>query len=109
MKSIRSFVIGMVITGSLAASLYFLHAQGTAMPVQAGAVLQDVNAMSDMEVMLQAVEMTPTVSADSMPRAGTFWSALHAPGTRLAWPPMPSNFHQLSAWNLGDGVYLLDD
>jgi hypothetical protein len=60
-------------------------------------------------VLLQAVKMTPTVSADSMPRLATFYSLQHAPGTRSAWPPLPANAYQLDAWNLGDNVFLLND
>ena len=110
----KTFLIGIIITGSLAASLHLLHAQETAMPVQAGATSLpaasvDWNSASDLEVMLQAVEMLPTVSADSVPMSGTFFSAQHAPGTRFAWPPLPCNSRQVPIWNLGDGVYLLDD
>src|ERR1039458_4446183 len=106
MKPIRSFLIGIFIAGSLATSLHFLHAQTTL--VQSGAVAQDVNSMSDTEVLLQAIESVPPAPATSAPRAGTFFSAQHAPGTRLAWPPLPGN-NGLPVWNLGDGVYLLDD
>ena len=114
MKEIKNLLVGIIIGGGLIVSLHLLHAQETAMPVQAGATSLpaagvDWSAASDLEVMLQAVEMTPTVSADSMPRFGTFYSAQHAPGTRLAWPPLPGNSRQVPAWNLGDGVYLLDD
>ena len=107
MKSIRNLLIGIAITGSLATSLAFLHAQTTL--VQSGAVAQDVNSMSDTEVLLQAIESVPPAPAASAPRAGTFFSAQHAPGTRLAWPPLPGNARQVPVWNLGDGVYLLAD
>jgi len=108
MKSIRNLLIGMVITGSLVASLHFLHAQETTMPGQVGAVSQDANSLSDLQVMLQVIESVPPAPAASAPMAGTFYSAQHAPGTRLAWPPLPSN-NGLPVWNLGDDVYLLDD
>jgi hypothetical protein len=108
MKSIKNLLIGMVITGSLAAGLHFLHAQETATAIQGGAVSQDVNSMSDTEVLLQTIESVPPGPASTAPRAGTFWSAQHAPGTRSPWPPLPSD-NGLSVWNLGDGVYLLDD
>jgi len=109
MKTIRHLLIGSIITGGLAASLHFLYAQEVTNPVQGGAVSQDVNSLSDMQVMLQAVEMMPAVSADSLPRFGTFYSAQHAPGTRQAWPPMPSNARQVPVWDLGDGIYLMAD
>ena len=110
MKSIRNVLIGIFISGSLAASLYFLHAQETAMPVQASAISAvDRRSASDLQVMLQAVEMVPTVSADSMPCFGTFYSAQHSPASPEPWPPLPANSKQLPVWNLGDGIYLLDD
>jgi hypothetical protein len=84
-----------------------LHAQETATPVQGGTA--SVNSMSDTEVMLQAIESVPPSPASTVQRGGTFYSAKHAPGTRLAWPPLPGNMNQLPVWNLGDGVYLLDD
>ena len=82
------------------------------MPVQSGATALaaanvDWNSASDLEVMLQAVEMMPTVSADSLPRCGTFYSAQHSPGSPQPWPPLPGNPNGLPVWNLGDGVYLL--
>ena len=85
------------------------HAQTTATLVQSGAVAQDVNSMSDTEVLLQAIESVPPAPAASAPRAATFFSAQHAPGTRSVWPPLPSNSRQVPLWNLGDGVYLLSD
>jgi len=106
MKSIRSFLIGLVISGSLAASLHFLHAQESATSTLSQ---QAVNAMSDTEVMLQAVESVPPAPASTAPRFSTFYSAMHAPGTRHPWPPLPGNSQQLPVWNLGDGIYLLDD
>ena len=107
MKPTGNLLTGIFITGSLAASLAFLHAQTTR--VQSGAVSQDVNSLSDTEVLLQAIESVPPAPAASAPRAATFFSAQHAPGTRLAWPPLPANARQVPVWNLGDGVYLLAD
>jgi hypothetical protein len=118
MKSIRNLLIGIIITGGLAASLHFLHAQtavaggfnGNIVPIQSSAISTvDWNTASDMQVLLQAVEMLPTVSANSTSRAGTFWSAQHAPGSSEPWPPLPSNVRQFDAWNLGDNVFLLND
>src|ERR1017187_357177 len=103
----QNFIIILSLASLIALSLS--RAQETATPVQGGAVSQDVNSMSDTEVMLQAIESVPPAPAASAPRAGTFYSAQHAPGTRLAWPPLPANVRQLPLWNLGDGVYLLSD
>ena len=58
--------------------------------------------------MLQAIELVPPAPAASAPRAGTFFSAQHSPGSPEPWPPLPSNFG-LPAWDLGDGVWLLAD
>jgi hypothetical protein len=77
------------------------------MPVQTGAAT--VASESDLEVMLQAVESVPPMPASSLPSAGTFWSAQHAPGSAEEWPPLPISLG-MGAWSLGnDGVYLLDD
>jgi hypothetical protein len=110
MKSTGNFPIGLFIVGGLAAGPHLLHAQMTATPVQGGAgSTVDWSSASDMQVLLQAVEMMPTMPMDSTPRYGTFYSAQHAVGTRFAWPPQPGNPNNLPVWNLGDGVYLLAD
>ena len=110
MKSTRTFLIGIFFGSGLIVGLHLLHAQETAMPVQAGAIsAADWNSASDLRVMLQAVEILPTVSADSLPRCGTFYSAQHSPGSPQPWPPLPGNPNGLPVWNLGDGVYLLND
>ncbi len=67
------------------------------------------NSVSDLEVMLQAVEQTTPLPANTVPRVGNFYSVQHLPGSRMAWPPLPGNVHQLPAWNLGNGFYLMDD
>jgi hypothetical protein len=59
--------------------------------------------------MLLAVESVTPAPASSASRFGTFYSAQHAPGSRSQWPPLPGNFYSLPVWNLGDGIYLLDD
>ena len=110
MKSIKTFLIGIFFGGGLIVGLHLLHAQETAMPVQVGAISAvDWNSASDLRVMLQAVKMMPMVSADSMPHFGTFYSAQHSPGSPQPWPPLPGNPNGLPVWNLGDGIYLLND
>jgi hypothetical protein len=110
MKSIRNFLIGTFFGVGLIVGLHLLHAQTAATPVQGGAASTvDWNSASDLEVMLQAIESVPPAPAASAPRFSTFYSAQHAPGTRLAWPPLPGNAYQLPVWNLGDGIVLLDD
>jgi hypothetical protein len=110
MKPIRNFLIGIFFGGGLIVGLHLLHAQGTATLMQGGTgSTVNWNTASDLEVMLQAIESVPPAPATSAPRFGTFYSAQHAPGTRLAWPPLPGNVYQLPVWNLGDGIVLLDD
>jgi hypothetical protein len=99
------FVLGLILN---------LHAQEAATATQDGTVSSSdaatsVAAESDTEVLLQAVEATTTTPAGSLPEAGTFWSAQHAPGSAEPWPPLPGNMLGLPVWSLGDGVYLLDD
>jgi hypothetical protein len=103
----QNFIVILSLASLIGLSLS--HAQETATPVQGGAVSQDVNSMSDTEVMLQAIESVPPAPAESAPRFSTFYSAQHAPGSRSAWPPLPANPDHVPLWNLGDGVYLLDD
>ena len=109
MKTIRRILLcGM----ALAASFYFVHAQ-TAVDVSSQPLVtdpnEDVSNLSDTEVELKAIEMATPTPAASLPQSGTFWSAQHAPGTRSAWPPLPGNMWGLSAWSLGDNVFLLND
>src|SRR5208283_1652926 len=97
MKTIRKHLSGLAIIGGLIASSNFVHAQTTARAVQS------VSA-DDMAVMLQAVEATTPQAAESVPRCGTFYSAQFP-----NWPPLPANINSVPAWNLGDGVFLLND
>ena len=58
----------------------------TAAPVQGGAVSQDVNSLSDLQVLLQAAEMTPTVSGRPPFRALEPFSPLSIrPGSSEPW------------------------
>jgi hypothetical protein len=79
MKSIRR-MLGCGI--ALAASLYFVHAQTDS---------STEYSVDDVATMMQAIELTTPTPAASLPYIGTFWSAQHAPGTRMAWPPIPGN------------------
>lgn len=53
---------------------------------------------------LSAIEATTPLSADQVPPVATFYSA----ATPFA-PPMPGNMGGYPAWDLGGGIYLLDD
>ncbi len=93
-KIVGSLIVGCVLACWLTSNIC---AQTTAKAVQA------VSA-EDMAVMLQAVEATTPVAAESVPLYGTFYSALHA-----NWVPLPANINNVPAWSLGDGIWLLDD
>ncbi len=54
--------------------------------------------------MLEAVEATTPVAAESVPHVGTFYSAQLPPN----WPPL-RQYQSVPAWDLGGGVCLLDD
>jgi hypothetical protein len=82
MKSIRRILLCGI---ALAASLYFVHAQDTATPDQS------IQAMSDLDVMLQTLEATTPLPASDAPGDGNFYSTQHLPGTENAWPPLPGD------------------
>ena len=69
-----------------------LHAQTAPTSVQS---LHSVS-VDDMDVMLQAVEATTPLPAESVPRYGLFYSARMPLG-----PPLPGPMGW-SAWNLGE-------
>lgn len=58
---------------------------------------------------MEAVESTTPVPASELPDSGTFWSAQHSPASPTPWPPLAGDVLGLSAWPLGDGVYLFND
>jgi hypothetical protein len=109
MKEFRSLLVGMIVGIGLIAGWHLLQAQDTVTTDLNNLTAQDLNSMSDMQVLLLAVRQTPTIPATAAPRWGTFWSAQHAPGTPHEWPPMPGNVNQSPMWNLGDDQFLLDD
>jgi hypothetical protein len=111
---IKTAVIAAIVSAAGIAGLMLAHAQESTTPDQSEATsltepTVDWSSASDLEVMLQAVESMTPAPASSASRIGTFYSAQHAPGSRSQWPPLPCNFYQVPVWNLGDGVYLLDD
>jgi hypothetical protein len=114
MKTSRNITLFVSILAIGISAALILRAQEMEMPIQGGTISLtdtnvDWNSMSDLEVELKAVESVPPMPADSVPQAGTFWSAQHAPGSPDAWPPLPGNIHNAPAWDLGDGVFLLSD
>jgi len=103
MNLIKKHFGSLFILGGFIVVLTLVRAQETPMPEQT------IQSLTDLEVMLQALESTTPVPPESLPRSGTFWSAQFAPGSHHAWPPLPGNILGLPVWPLGDGSYLLDD
>jgi len=68
------------------------------------ATLVRSSAGNNLSALVAAVEQTTPTAAEDVPPVGTFYSAQH-PGQ----PPLPGNANQLPAWNLGNGMWLLDD
>ena len=77
-----------------------LHAQDKAIAVQS---IRAASA-NDLSIVWQAVEATTPVPVESVPLSGTFYSAQNP-----NWPPLPCNINNLDAWNIGNGMYMLDD
>ena len=103
MKSIRDLIRRLFIIGGVVALLSPLHAQTTI----SGQSLDSASA-DDWAVILQAVEATTPVAAESVPRDATLYSAFYS-SQFPDYPPLPGNINNIPAWNLGDGVWLLDD
>ena len=59
----------------------------------------------DLAAALAAIQSSPPTPASELPESGTFHSSQHS----FDWPPFPGNVHELPAWPLGDGFFLLDD
>ncbi len=112
----KSLLIGALFGSSLILGLHLLYAQETTTTIQSGATTAgnlDWSAVSDMQVVLSAIEQTTPISQDALPQVGTFWSAQHSQASSEPWPPFPSSFGH-PAWALPDGntnnnIFLLDD
>jgi hypothetical protein len=78
---------------------FSLHAQTTAISIQS---IRSAS-VNDLNTMLEAVEATTPVPAESVPKFGVFISARLPSG-----PPLPGSMGW-PAWNLGEGVWLLND
>lgn len=102
-RKMKSLMVGLILVTGWNVGLPALRAQTTATSEQS------VQAASDLQVMLEVIESVPPVPASQLPASGTFWSAQHSPASATSWPPLPGNIFGLSAWPLGDGIYLLDD
>jgi Alpha/beta hydrolase of unknown function (DUF900) len=108
LKTIRSILLCGL---TLAASLYFGHAQATA--DTGSAVITDpstdVSNLSDLAVELKALEMATPIAASNEPAVGNFYSAQHAPGSAEEWPPLPGNIFGLPVWPLDTNIFVIDD
>ena len=112
MKTTRAVGVGVAF---VLAITFILHGQVTGTAIRAGTIsltATDVAAfksLSDaqLETLVNALEATPTVEADSLPRkgmTGTFYSLQHPD-----WPPFPGDIRGVPVWDLGSGLYLLND
>src|SRR5258706_14558000 len=73
-------------------------AQQTATPAQS-------TLTSDQQAALQAIEATTPLPATSTPDTGVFYTVQQGDNSQ----PLPVNTMNLPFWDLGNGVYLLDD
>jgi hypothetical protein len=103
MKLIKRMVSALLVGGGLMAGSNFVHAQETATPDDS------LQAITDLDVMIQALESTTPLPATAAPNAGNFYSAQHAPNTEEPWPPLPADVLGLPVWPLRGDYYLLDD
>jgi alpha-tubulin suppressor-like RCC1 family protein len=99
MKTIRSDLRNLAIICGLITLFSYAHAQETA-PSN-----QSIQAASDLDLMLQALEQTTPLPATETPDSGTFYTVQHMDD----WPPLPGNTMDLPFWSIGDGYYVLDD
>lgn len=110
MKNLKIILGGLLIICGLIALSGFIQAQVATTPVQDGTTAvtltnEDFSALSDFEVELRALELTPTIPAAALPvESHGFYSAQHP-----YWPPMPGDILGLPIWPLGDGLYVLND
>jgi len=69
--------------------------------------VQSLLKMSDVQLnsFLEALDATPQLSADAVPRFANFFSLAHP-----EWPPLPDNPNGASVWQMsGPNFFLLDD
>ncbi len=59
----------------------------------------------DLQTLIQAVESTTPLPAAAAPPGGNFFTIQHGED----WPPLPADTVGVPFWDLGGGIYLLDD
>ena len=87
-----------LLIAGLIASLHFDGSQGFAATTQ-------LTQANDTQTMMEAIASVPPLPATATPEFGNFYTIQNGEN----WPPLPANTMNLPFWNLGDGVYLLDD
>ncbi len=67
---------------------------------------QPTQSISEGELgfVLEAIKKLPPLPPENLPPSGMFYSVKNP-----EWPPFPANVFNLSAWDLGEGGFLLDD
>ena len=103
MKSNRNIFSGLIILAAFVALLSLLHAQEMALPVQ----LQPTQADSIVQLTAEAQGLE-RVSADQVPRSGTFWLVNAGPGGVTAPLPCPPQDLTLPIYQIAEGQYLVD-
>ena len=114
MKQNKNHGVGIFILCGFIVLLNLVHAQEvemTAIHVQPLSLtptdLQTFRSLSEaqMTALVSALDATPTIPAESLPRSGTFWSLANP-----TWPPLPGNINRLPSWQIDDGnAFLLND
>lgn len=110
LRATGNVLTGLLLTTGLILGVCSIHAQNLTTSSQNNvASLSSANvswsSVSDLQVMLQAVESTPPLPPWQLPIDGCgYYSAQHPD-----YPPFPRNVLQLNGWPLGNGLVLLDD
>jgi len=108
MKSIRNLLIGMVISGSLAASLNLLHAQTAVVgSFNSNLSLVQTAAPDSIVQVVADSQNLSLVSPGQAPRYGTFWWILPS-GIAVPTPCPPQNDLTAPIYQLAAGQFLVD-
>jgi len=94
-------LVGLFVASGIVALISYVHAQTTTISIQS---LHSAST-DDRAVILQAVEATPPLPAESVPKNGNGFYSAQNPN----WPPLPGNINNLPVWDLGGGSWLLAD
>ncbi len=60
---------------------------------------------AEYDTLIQGLESTTPLPASDAPRFGSFYTLQHGE----SWPPLPGDTMNLPYWDLGGGVFVLDD